>query len=184
MTIEELSVAFTADISPFAAAAEKVSALLTQMSREGDLLADAFYRAGISAGAGLENGIAAGRTGVIAAARSVAQAAAEALRGALAVHSPSRLTFEVGSFFGEGLRLGILESAGRVEQEAAALGDRSVQALKTVALPDLPAASSLSAAQPLSITIPLEVDGYRLGVAALEGLNRVQQAAGRIELAF
>ena len=34
----------------------------------------------------------------------------------------------------------------------------------------------------LSITVPLEIDGYRLGVAAIEGINRVSQGTGRVEL--
>ena len=29
---------------------------------------------------------------------------------------------------------------------------------------------------------PLEIDGYRLGVAAIEGINRVTQGTGRIQL--
>ena len=47
----------------------------------------------------------------------------------------------------------------------------------------LPAAIPAAPAdQNISITIPLELDGYRLGVAAIEGINRVTQGSGRVEL--
>ncbi len=195
MTLEEISVAFTADTAPFSAAVSTVTALLSSASSQADTLAAAFTSAGANAGDGLRNGILSRRSTVMAAAQSVANAAANAIRQALDIHSPSRLTFQVGTFFDQGLLRGISAGAGQVEQEAASLARSAADALDWtpfVRLPDLPAFSVPQAApaaespgqQDISITIPLEIDGYRLGVAAIESINRVSGGTGRVELAL
>lgn len=194
MTLEELSVRFSADISPFAAAMAQLGGLLSQAGAQADGMAAHFQAAGVNAGEGLRSGLLSQRGSVAAAAQALADAASSALRGALRIHSPSRLTFEVGRYFDEGLLQGIAGSAGRVEKEAGVLADRTASALSGAALsqPVEPRASffapaSEAAAQPpapISITIPLEIDGYRLGVAAIEGINRVSHGSGRVELSL
>lgn len=193
MTLDEISVRFTADIAPFSAAAAQAAALLAAMGGQASSLASQFYSAGAMAGDGLRNGILSRQGAVVSAAHAVATAAANALRAALSIHSPSRLTFEVGRLFDEGLLEGISQSAGQVEKEADLLGHRAAQALE---IPDFQppvffATPHFSSAQPvsqdqgqqnISITIPLEIDGYRLGVAAIDGINRVTQGSGRVEL--
>ena len=193
MTLEEISVRFTADIAPIAAAMSELSGLLSALNHQADALAAGFYSSGAQAAEGLREGLLSRRYAVAAAAQALASAASGALRDALAIHSPSRLTFQVGAFFDEGLLQGISGSASQVEKEAAALGRRAASALATpeFALP-IPAIQPVSPAaaatavspdsSPISITIPLEIDGYRLGVAAIEGINRVTQGTGRVEL--
>ena len=70
--------------------------------------------AGINAGkmfsAGIATGILSGRSGVISAAISVARAAVSAMRSALQIHSPSRVTAEIGRYTGEGFEIGLTES--------------------------------------------------------------------------
>ena len=56
---------------------------------------------------GLASGIRAGQSGVISAAIAVAQAAAAAARSTLAIHSPSRVTEELGKFFDLGFIRGV-----------------------------------------------------------------------------
>ena len=56
---------------------------------------------------GLISGINARRGAVIAAAQSVAAAAASAVNGALKIHSPSRVMMETGRYVDEGLIKGI-----------------------------------------------------------------------------
>lgn len=194
MTLEELSVRFSADISPFAAAVAQLGSLLSQAGSQADSMATHFQAAGVNAGEGLREGLMSQRGGVAAAARALADAASSALRFALRIHSPSRLTYEVGQYFDEGLLRGIAGSAGRVEKEAGALGSRTAAALSISQLsqPVEPRAFSTpsgggeggQAAAPLSITVPLEIDGYRLGVAAIEGINRVSHGTGRVELSL
>lgn len=66
--------------------------------------------AGQNAGQGLANGILSKRGTIVAAATSVANAAAAALRSALQIHSPSRVTQKIGVFTGEGFRIGLESS--------------------------------------------------------------------------
>ncbi|MBE5787969.1 MAG: hypothetical protein E7324_10635 [Clostridiales bacterium] len=191
MTLEELSVIFSADLAPFSAAAHQLSGMLFQMSVQADALAAHFQGAGVQAGEGLRSGLLSRQGAVAAAARQVAQAAAAALRSALQIHSPSRLTYQAGRYFDEGLMQGIESSAGRVEKEAGALGERTAQALHfpqvewpqaVSSTPDTPSPDMDQLLSRIAITIPLEVDGYRLGMAAIEGINRVSQGTGRVEL--
>ena len=56
---------------------------------------------------GLASGILAGQAGVIAAAIEVARAAANAVRSELSIHSPSRVTKELGEFFDLGFIRGV-----------------------------------------------------------------------------
>lgn len=191
MTLDELSVSFTADISAFASAVSQVSSLISSASAEADQLAAKFSAAGAAAGDGLRSGILSRRGAVMAAARAVAAAAATALRSALDIHSPSRVTYQVGAYFDQGLLEGISRSAAQVEKEAAQLGQSAARALagpemSPAAVPfpaaAAPAAPAAGAESTISLTIPLEIDGYRLGVAAIEGINRVTQGRGRVEL--
>ncbi len=195
MTLEEISVLFTADIAPITAAANELTGLLSALDAQADALAARFYASGSQAAEGLRDGLLSRRSAISAAAQALASAASSALRNALSIHSPSRLTYQVGTFFDEGLLRGIAGSASQVEKEAAALGHRAASALEApdFSLPILPlqtaqAASAPTASspdsQPISITIPLEIDGYRLGVAAIEGINRVTQSTGRVELSL
>ena len=194
MNLEELSVTFLADISPFAAAMEQLSALLSGAAGQADQLAGQFYEAGARGGDGLAQGLLSRRGAVAAAAAALAQAASAALRGALQIHSPSRVTYEAGRFFDEGLLQGISSGAGQVEREAARLSTHAADALEmpenfpaVFSFPSREQNASTPAEQllsQLSLTIPLEIDGYRLGVAAIEGINRVNGATGRVELSI
>ena len=193
MTLEEISVLFTADIAPITAAANELTGLLSALDAQADALAARFYASGSQAAEGLRDGLLSRRSAISAAAQALASAASSALRNALSIHSPSRITYQVGAFFDEGLLRGISGSASQVEKEADALGRRAAAALETpdfsLPIPTVQPASSVAAASaasleslPISITIPLEIDGYRLGVAAIEGINRVTQGTGRVEL--
>ena len=194
MTLEEISVRFTADIAPLSAAVSEATGLLTDLGARADALESAFRLSGAQAAEGLRQGLISRRFSVMDAARSLADAAAEALRAALDIHSPSRLTYQVGAYFDEGLLRGISGSAGRVEREAAALGHSAAAALAVPDAPDSPLpnfsplsplsapAADAAALPPISLTVPLEIDGYRLGVAAIDAINRVTQSTGRVEL--
>ncbi len=195
MTLEEISVLFTADTAPITAAMADLTGRLSALGSQADALSGAFHASGAQAAEGLKDGLLSRRFAVAEAARLLADAAASALRDALSIHSPSRLTFQVGAFFDDGLLRGIAGSAGQVEKEAAALGRGAADALKAPEY-DVPPLSSLTPGPfsspaapaadpaPISLTIPLEIDGYRLGVAAIEGINRVTQGTGRVELSL
>lgn len=78
--------------------------------------------------AGLASGISAGRSGVVSAAVSIAQAAAAAARSALAIHSPSRVTEEMGSLFDAGFAKGIIGSAKMAVRSASSLASMAANA--------------------------------------------------------
>ena len=196
MTLDELSVLFTADVSPLSQAVAQAVQLLSQAGNQADHLAGQFAAAGVQAGQGLQSGLLSQQSRVAAAARALADAASAGLKSALRIHSPSRLTYEVGALFDQGLLDGIAAGADRAAREAADLGSAAASALRgteiasplfaapapAASLADTPRADS--ALQSLSLTIPLEIDGYRLGVAAIEGINQVTQGTGRVELAL
>jgi tape measure domain-containing protein len=101
---------------------------------------NASFQVGVFAMQGFRNGIAAGAPGVINAARAIANAAAQVMRDALEVESPSKVTSEIGEFFGDGLAEGIDDSTSSVltaavrlaNQAAASLGNVGRQAAKAI----------------------------------------------------
>ena len=111
--------------------------------------AAAMNGAGINAGkmfsAGIATGILSGRSGVISAAISVARAAVSAMRSALQIHSPSRVTAEIGRYTGEGFEIGLTESLNAAIRSAqSAVG--SLNLAPRLTAPDLSSAFT-SAAQ-------------------------------------
>ena len=186
MTLEELSVVFSAETAPFESAVARVAALLPEASAAADVLAARFEAAGAQAALGLQSGLLSGKNAVAAAARTVADAAANALRGALQIHSPSKVTYQAGRFFDEGLLSGIENGLSLVESAAAGLGRSAAEALGGPNVTAAASSNSMAREQndSISITVPLEIDGYRLGVAAIEGINRVSRGTGRVELAL
>ena len=184
MTLEELSVVFTADIQPFTQAVYALQGLVSSAVQTADAMAGAFMQAGHQAAAGLESGLLAGRSRVANAAATLAAAASDAVRSALKIHSPSQVTREMGQMFDEGFLQGMMENMPRLEKEAQSLGSRTEAALSTAV--EGPASRNMGAADgvpsPVHVTVPLEIDGYRLGVAVIENLNRITNATGRVEL--
>lgn len=67
------------------------------------------YNAGLSMSQGFANGISAGRSSAVNAARDVARAAVNAAKAEAQINSPSKVMKEVGGYFTEGLALGILD---------------------------------------------------------------------------
>ena len=111
--------------------------------------AAAMNGAGINAGkmfsAGIATGILSGRSGVISAAISVARAAVSAMRSALQIHSPSRVTAELGQMTGKGFEIGLTESLNAAIRSAqSAVG--SLNLAPRLTAPDLSSAFT-SAAQ-------------------------------------
>ncbi|MBQ4639350.1 MAG: hypothetical protein IJB69_02405 [Clostridia bacterium] len=182
MTLEELSVVFSADIGPFADAVSAMEGLVGQAGQIADSLVNEFTQAGYQAAQGLQMGLLSGKGGVSAAAAALAQAASASLRDALQIHSPSRVTREMGQMFDLGFLNGLMEDIPQVERESRALGQRAAAALEGAAPVGSAGASWAQPAQPVHVTLPLEIDGYRLGLAVIENLNRITQSTGRLEL--
>lgn len=179
MTLEELSILYTADVAP---ALESIHLLSRQMASAGaemENMEQAFAAAGLQAAQGLAQGILSGHAAVMAAARQVADAAAQALREALRIHSPSKVTEDAGVQFDQGLAQGILSGTDTVQSAVDALagGQGAVQSGLS-ALPD----GTADGFGDMHLTIPIEIDGYQLGLAAIDGIHRVGRASGRAEI--
>jgi len=82
--------------------------------------------AGYNMGIGFRNGLASTRGSIMATARSIANSASSAIRSALRIHSPSRVTKELGMFTGEGLALGMKDKVKDVERVANQLANSAI----------------------------------------------------------
>lgn len=149
--------------------------------------------AGKNLGAGFARGIASTRSTVLAAADRIASAAVARIRSALRIHSPSKIAWEMGVYFGEGFAEGIAASVHMAETGAGALGASAVHALGAapVHVPADTGSGGLSlqmkeavqeALGNTSIVIPMYVDGMKLGEASIRGINRVTRSTGRLML--
>ncbi len=191
MTLEELSVRFTADAQPLIQTLNELSALVQSASEQAEALTSAYRACGENAGNALALGLLSKKNAVVQSARLVAEAAKNALKEALDIHSPSRVTMKMGQRFDEGFVKGLAAGRANVQDAAAGIGDLSLDALSLPQMKALSAApftqnteKSLSdtlneALRRLEITVPLEVDGYRLGVAAIRAMQQVTETTGR-----
>ena len=175
MTLDELSVVFSADTAPFEAAVSRITQLLRETGGAADGAAAQLHAAGSQAGAGFALGLLSQRAQVISAARSLAAAASAALRSALDIHSPSRVTREMGLLFDEGLRDGMLDGQKGVSHMAQGLGNSALFSLRSALdqAPPLPAlgsaavqndldARALSSAAAAETALPQELHDFAL----------------------
>lgn len=148
-----------------------------------------------SAGRQLANGFAAGirdRSGTVqAAVSSMVNAATRKIRSLLQIHSPSKVAEGFGAYFGEGFMLGIDGSVSGVERAAGDLGSAAMSGLENLSVPDLGggtfADNTARAAvdrmlENVQLTVPIHVDGMKLGEASIRGINAVTKSAGRLLL--
>lgn len=115
---------------------------------------------GLEFARGLAVGIRTGQSVVTAAARSVAQAAADAAKNTLQIHSPSRVTMGLGRYFGEGFARGITSTVSLATGAANDLA-RSAAGAATIRNPGARA----QAAYTTSTAVWPEIDYERLADA-------------------
>lgn len=140
--------------------------------------------AGVQMSAGFASGIRSGGSVISAAVSSVVNSALSRMRSLLAIHSPSRVTQELGEYFSEGFAQGVAGCAAEAGRAADVLSGSAVSAL-TKSLPvDFGVDSSLTgrALESLQLTVPLFVDGMKLGEASIRGINAVTRSAGKVLL--
>lgn len=191
MTLEELSVRFTADAQPLMERLNELSALMRSAAAQAENLTGVYRACGENAGSALASGLLIRKDAVVRSARLVAEAAKNALRQALDIHSPSRVTMKMGERFDEGFVKGLTGGRASVKEAALGIGSLSLDALTLPQMKSLPAAPLTQntdtltadrlydALRRLEITVPLEVDGYRLGVAAISAMRQVSETTGR-----
>lgn len=90
-----------------------------------------FQSAGSFIGQGLVNGIKSMAGAAMSAAASIASQAASAIKKALKIHSPSRVTYGFGGYFGAGFINGIASTQKQVARVAGGMGDMASNALNS-----------------------------------------------------
>ena len=137
---------------------------------------------------GFARGISGGSGAVQAAVRAMVNRANSLIRNLLGIHSPSKVAAEMGGWFGEGFAQGILGAVARVAAASEGLAGAASGGLSAALPGEVRGASPLgqSAADAvldrLNITIPLNVDGIKLGEASIRGINAVTRSAGKLML--
>ena len=152
----------------------------------------AAQRAGLQLAQGFARGITSGSGTVMQAVNRVVNAAVARIRSALQIHSPSRVTFELGGCFGAGFAQGIGATMDQTERSAERLAAGASAQLSSKARPAEQiggggmaqnVADALSAALGgTQIVVPINVDGMKLGEASIRGINRVRASTGRLML--
>ena len=113
---------------------------------------------------GLASGIRAGQSGVISAAINVAKAAAAAAKSALAIHSPSRVTRELGEYFDLGFIRGVERMTPDIQD-----------AIRSAVYVEPPAGAAYGAPREVSPTV--RVSGPAMDYEALADAMNQRQVA-------
>jgi hypothetical protein len=101
---------------------KKINDLQAQLAKSatatGNTVGDALYNAGIRAAQGLVNGLRSQEAAIERQMRRIAENMLKTVKKAHKTKSPSRAFWAIGEMDGEGLRLGLLASAGKVRTAA------------------------------------------------------------------
>lgn len=92
-----------------------------------------YENAGRYVGYGFDDGLWSTRWTIYNTAEVIATNAANRMRRALRIHSPSRVTMEIGGYFGEGFAIGISDSAKTVSDAVTEVAAQSLDATKEAA---------------------------------------------------
>lgn len=92
-----------------------------------------YENAGRYVGYGFDDGLWSTRWTIYNTAEVIATNAANRMRRALRIHSPSRVTMEIGGYFGEGFAIGISDSAKTVADAVADMTAQSLDATEEAA---------------------------------------------------
>jgi len=87
---------------------------------------DAFYMAGVDLMNGLNLGIQSMRSTLMSTARGIASSIKKTIDEAMDIHSPSRVTFESGSFIGLGLAKGMQSTVPEIKTASAEMSYASI----------------------------------------------------------
>ena len=156
-------------------------------------LQSGFYSSGVYASQGLARGIDAGVNSAMAAARRVANSVATTMRNSLKIHSPSRVTEEIGEFTAEGVEVGMLNRLQNVK----AVADRIVDAMlpqesisSRIAYAGYTPSSvsmenTFSSSATYTIVVPVEIDGREtarvIAPFAQEEIEKAQRRNNRMQ---
>src|SRR5699024_6421563 len=87
-------------------------------NQAGQYVTEGFYTGGAAAADGVVKGLEGRKKNVESAIASLAKAMESTFKQVLGIHSPSRVTAEIGSFTAEGLAVGMLDNLSMVQSAA------------------------------------------------------------------
>lgn len=146
---------------------------LNAMLNEGysvfNLADQSMYNIGWNLCAGLANGIIAGSDMPVNAAAQMASAVVDTVNGALEVHSPSRVFYEIGDYLMQGLSQGITQNENGPVSSVTILGDQLIQAIQNSMAQVASMANQSFDFQP-QITPVVDMSNVRAGAAEYSSL--------------
>ena len=95
-------------------------------NQAGQYVTEGFYEGGAEAANGVVKGLEGRKKNVESAIAKLAKAMESTFKQVLGIHSPSRVTAEIGGFTAEGLAVGMLDNLSTVQSAASALGSAAV----------------------------------------------------------
>lgn len=106
---------------------------------------------------GLVDGISKGATDVVNAVKGVADGAVNAFKGALGIHSPSKIGLDLGGNFGGSIGSGIEDSGGDVHGASSGLATQAVKGASAPVASAAPASSGASGGTVFNVNV--QIDG-------------------------
>lgn len=124
---------------------DKVREIRSGVAGEFNIMTAELPDIGKQAMKGLINGMDGMKGEVMSKAREIANAVSKTIQKALDIHSPSRVTMELGEFTGLGLAEGLENSLKIIQRQAAAMADFAVPVMKGLQAPDTKGVSAAAA---------------------------------------
>lgn len=133
---------------------------------------------------GIANGIRSGQGAVAAAARALAQSAMSALRSSMQIHSPSRVTYNMGEYTVQGFVEGILDRRKTAGKAVESVVSSANKAWNTAAWSDIALFAGLEHDQLLDDAIKISDSDIRniRDLAEREVINHFTTAQVRVEM--
>ncbi|WP_167197919.1 phage tail tape measure protein [Brevibacterium pigmentatum] len=103
-------------------------------NQAGQFVTEGFYKGGVNAADGVVKGLQGKQKNVEAAIANLAKAMESTFKQVLGIHSPSRVTGEIGEFTAEGLVQGMLGGVSDVQSAAAMLGAAAVPSVGAMSM--------------------------------------------------
>ena len=103
-------------------------------NQAGQFVTEGFYKGGVNAADGVVKGLQGKQNNVEAAIANLAKAMESTFKQVLGIHSPSRVTGEIGEFTAEGLVQGMLGGVSDVQSAAAMLGAAAVPSVGAMSM--------------------------------------------------
>ena len=143
-----------------------------------DLVKDVF-EIGVNVVRGFINGIKYAASELWEGIKSVFGQVADWLRGVFKIHSPSRVTEEIGEYFDEGFVVGVKEYSNRVEDATEEVGEKAIDSLSGAMASISDTIDENMDLNPV-ITPVVDLDGVKSGLNKINGMSTSSNVMARL----